>query len=257
MSDNNSSNNDEFLNSGKGGKKPGKKPTGTKGSFKRPKKLKAHETDRLGSNPFMKKYKIPVTPSFDRYISLNDPKRFVRTVYAANKEDINAIENDQFMPFLLESKFLRVYLEHNQGLRQKLFSLKPTAHSLFLWILFHLEYGKDYILLNRQDLTNKLHLKSKDTFYNARNELIENGIIQKTKVNDYYWINAQMFFVGNRPSYYPEQTFSKEMDLHDMKRKFKEDNNKTIERRKEIREQASLNPLVGFTKPDPGDTDEE
>lgn len=204
---------------------------GKKRIFRKPEKLEEFELSKMGTNPFREAWRFNATPSNYQFRLKNSEDNRSYTIYTADVEILQEVEKGNFTPYLLEGKYLRIHLENNQDLRQKIYRLSSCSHSLLLWIIFAAQYGKDFVLLNKQHLMNQLGL-SKGTVYKAEKELIQEGFIRKTRVVNYYWINCQFFFIGNRCHYLPEFVTTKDgLNIDEIRKDFKKRNSKTIKDR--------------------------
>lgn len=88
-------------------------------------------------------------------------------------------------------------------LRKVVSNMSDRAKSLFLWLLFEVEAGKDYLWLNYQRYMDENHISSLTTYKAALKELLMNNIICKSHKRTIYWINPRAFFCGSRPNKYP------------------------------------------------------
>lgn len=95
-------------------------------------------------------------------------------------------------------------LYKNKENRIVIASLKPNAKSLFIWIAFEVECGKDYFWINKDRYMNENNITSINTYKEAIKELVINNIICPSAVKDVYWINPRMLFCGSRINKYSE-----------------------------------------------------
>lgn len=84
-------------------------------------------------------------------------------------------------------------------------TLKPSTKDLLLYIIMSLGWGSDRIQLDREKLA-VWGLKTQ-SFYNARGELVDCGVICHYQKN-VYWINPAYFFKGDRFKYASENGVS-------------------------------------------------
>ena len=97
--------------------------------------------------------------------------------------------------------YTKIY--YHAGIKDMIYKLSPQAKSVYLFILYNLDSGKDWIQLNRQWYMTKNEVKSINTFKEAIKELCRYCfILQNVDYNDVYWINSQLFFQGNRITKY-------------------------------------------------------
>lgn len=81
-------------------------------------------------------------------------------------------------------------------------NLSDKAKSLFLWVAFELEVGKDYIWINRSRYMSELGISSTTTVSNAINELVRYGFLTYSSIKGIFWINPGFLFNGNRVKKY-------------------------------------------------------
>jgi len=86
--------------------------------------------------------------------------------------------------------------------RQITNNLTLRAKEMFLWLMYELEAGKDYIWINKVRYMNELQIKSVNTFKEAIENLTRYGYITPTIIKDVYWINPDLFFRGDRVKKY-------------------------------------------------------
>ena len=100
-----------------------------------------------------------------------------------------------------KTPFIRMYVTSP---RRKILSLcSPQAKSLFLWIIFEIEYSKDYLWINKKRYMEENEVSSA-TYSRALAELHRYNLIQPSVKKGIYWINPDFFFKGNRISKYPK-----------------------------------------------------
>jgi hypothetical protein len=66
-----------------------------------------------------------------------------------------------------------------------------------------LDKNTDLITLNVEECVTFLGIDSRTTYYKYLQDLVDNAIIVKHKVNS-YWVNPALIFNGNRIEYYKE-----------------------------------------------------
>ena len=110
---------------------------------------------------------------------------------------------DKFEDLTFEyKKFTKVYsVPENRKLIAK---LSDKAKSLYLWIIQVVPEGQKYFWMNRDLYTEENDIKSNTTIVNAIKELVKAQIISKSGVTNYYWINPEFFFCGNRLKAFPK-----------------------------------------------------
>ena len=87
--------------------------------------------------------------------------------------------------------------------RQLISQLSPKAKSLFLWLIYEADSGKDYIWVNKQRYMKENDITSINTYKTAIEELVTSLILATSLVKDVYWLNPRLFFSGNRVNKYP------------------------------------------------------
>lgn len=99
----------------------------------------------------------------------------------------------------------KVFVYTHRSLRESISALSGLAKGLFLWLLYEVEYGRDYIDLKKDRYMFENGLKSEWSYRKGRNELIRYKIICPTVVRGVYWINPAYFFAGSRSKKYPSR----------------------------------------------------
>ena len=99
----------------------------------------------------------------------------------------------------------KVSVYTHTSLRAAVSNLSGLGKSLFLWLLYEVDYGRDYIELNKGRYMLENGLKSEWSYRKGRNELIRCNIICSTVVRGVYWINPSYFFAGSRTKKYPSR----------------------------------------------------
>ena len=150
----------------------------------------------------MQKYKKPnldifkeIKNPFIPYLQIPVVKYTNRNVF--RKED-ELIVNDSF--FLEKTPSSKVYTKSEHRLIINKF--RSSAKELYLWLIYELKDGEDYIWINKQRYIEECEIKSVNTFKPAVEELIRYGILQISHIKDVYWINPDFLFKGNRINKY-------------------------------------------------------
>ena len=81
--------------------------------------------------------------------------------------------------------------------------LTASAKSLFLWLMYEIKAGEDYIWINKDRYLEET-LTSYNTYKKGLLELHRYAFITPTKVKGVYWINPDFFFNGSRVKKYPK-----------------------------------------------------
>lgn len=98
------------------------------------------------------------------------------------------------------TSFARIYTTSQR--RTILSACSPQAKSLFLWIIFEIDYGKDYLWINKNRYMEE-NLVSLATYRRSIKELHRYNLIQPSVKKGIYWINPDFVFKGNRVEKYP------------------------------------------------------
>lgn len=94
--------------------------------------------------------------------------------------------------------------------RKTIAMLPPGPSKLWLWVQQELEYGKDYICINRDRYMAESGIKSINTYKDALGGLLRTGLLSLTLIPGVYWIDADMVFQGDRIKKYSAQTVVEE-----------------------------------------------
>lgn len=104
-----------------------------------------------------------------------------------------------------DSKFCKVYTR--LGFRLHVSELSDNSKSLFLWMIYDLDYNEEFIEFDTKRI-KKYRIennKSNVEFLDSLKELIRASIISHTGIGRIYWINPLFFFNGNRLKKYPDK----------------------------------------------------
>ena len=127
----------------------------------------------------------------------------ILTVSVADKSVFKTDNDGIHLPneYIMEKETsTRVYTksEHRLFITQ----LSDKSKSLYLWLLYEIEPGKDYLWINKERY--KQESKTSDNTYRAAiEELVNNLVLAPSLVRNVYWINPRLFFSGNRVNKYP------------------------------------------------------
>jgi hypothetical protein len=103
---------------------------------------------------------------------------------------------------LERDEYCKVYTKSEN--RKIVAQLSPSAKSLFLWIVYELESGKDYLWVNKRRYMEENSVSSINTYKKAIAELARLTFICASVVKDVYWINPKLMFAGSRINKYPK-----------------------------------------------------
>lgn len=144
------------------------------------KKLPEFKEQELGGNPFAQKLEIPVT----EIVSDVD--------YEADEEGV--IINKKI--YAEKTRKVELYIHENAN--NNVANLSDKAQRLYLFLLYSVNRGKDFLQINSEYYMKLNRIKSFTTYSNAVKELVRYEYIVKSCVNSVYWINPYRFFPGSR-----------------------------------------------------------
>ncbi len=151
------------------------------------KKQQIIDESKLGLNPLVNNLQIEAT-------KLTDINKFV------------LFEGVQVPVSTLIEKRQNTKLFYCSGCKDMVYNLSPGAKSLYLYVLYNLEGGQDWIQINVQWYMTKNSIKSINTYKEAAKELCRYLFLSKSvDYNDVYWINPMLFFSGNRIAKYSDK----------------------------------------------------
>lgn len=154
--------------------------------------------EELGVNPFSFNLQVPVKQMEFKKQYIKDAEGNLTNVTA----EVEAVEICKF------------YCSPENRKIRNAFSLR--AKEMYLWLLDEIEYGKDYIWINKDRYMKEMNISSMNTYKDALNELIRYGHLTETITKGVYWINPEFFFKGNRITKYPKNIkvqYSKEQEF--------------------------------------------
>ena len=151
------------------------------------------DESKLKENVFCDKLQIPVT-------EVHDINTYIRDSEGLPTKKVYYLERQQYAK-----------LFYCDGAKDKIYKLSPAAKSLFLYVLHHLEHGKDWVIIDRKLYMQKNGISSINTVKKAISELWSVNLINPTAAypNLVYWINPKYFFCGNRTKKYPDNLIIK------------------------------------------------
>lgn len=157
------------------------------------KKQKFNESD-LGTNPLVTdEFVVKLRRIKSKYILKDDLRSEIEgTVERVEVSHYTMVEQESFTKVYNRSAF-----------RLHIMNLSLKASKLYLWIIYELDPGKDYIWFNRDRIKKELGI-SDNTYRRAIKELQTAIIILPSIVKDIYWINPDLIFHGSRKDKYPE-----------------------------------------------------
>lgn len=144
------------------------------------------DPEKLKNNPLVNEdFRIVVNKMIDEKSFKREDDLLVHKDYEMEKESITKVYT------------LPLY-------RKLVSTLSPRAKSLFLWLLYEIESGKDYIWINKYRYMEENDISSINTYKESIVDLIVPNIICATIYPDVYWINPRYFFNGNRMNKYQD-----------------------------------------------------
>lgn len=91
-----------------------------------------------------------------------------------------------------------VKIFNNADNRKVVMALSSAGKSVFLSVLYSLDYGSEKVTLRVRRLMRECFISSHHTFTKGIEELERYGIIAATDTKYEYWINSAIFFAGDR-----------------------------------------------------------
>lgn len=89
--------------------------------------------------------------------------------------------------------------------RKLITALGNSAKSLFLFVLYSLQSGQDWLKINRDRYMAENSVGSINTYKSALSELLKANILREVEGHKgHYWINPRLFFCGSRINKYPD-----------------------------------------------------
>jgi hypothetical protein len=86
----------------------------------------------------------------------------------------------------------------NPDYRKLVSYMSASGKSLYLWIIYEIEPGKDWLWVNKDRYMEENRVSSINTYKSAIKELCTHLIISPTLYKDTYWINPRIAYNGNR-----------------------------------------------------------
>ena len=89
--------------------------------------------------------------------------------------------------------------------RDRVDGLSLNGKQLFLWMLYRIDYGNDWCLVDRSKYMEVHNLQSVNTYKAGVFDLVEKGVIAYTTIRDVFYINPKIFFAGSRAKKFPDK----------------------------------------------------
>lgn len=121
-------------------------------------------------------------------------------------EDHYKIKDDVKLPYEIELEYTRFFKVYStKAHRMIVNNLQPSTKELFLWLMYTIEYGEDYVWINKKRYMEECSV-SLNTYKKSIKEMIRYGLIVPMGLYDNtYWINPDFFFKGSRVNKYPDK----------------------------------------------------
>ena len=113
---------------------------------------------------------------------------------------------------LERDSYSKVYIKPEN--RRIIAQLSPSSKSLFLWVVYEMEQGRDYLWVNKRRYMEENDITSINTYKKAMAELVRLTFLCASIVKDVYWINPRLMFCGSRINKYRDHLI-----LHEPKKK--------------------------------------
>lgn len=156
------------------------------------KKLQEIDESKLLLNPFVNNLHIEAT-------KLTDTGKFVLDE-----------TGDPVQVSTLVEKRQNTKVFYCPGCKDMVYNLSPGAKSLYLYVLYNLDSGQDWVQINTEWYMTKNNIKSINTYKEAAKELCRYLFLSQTvDYKNVYWINPMLFFSGNRIVKYPDKVVIK------------------------------------------------
>lgn len=145
-------------------------------------------------NPFMVLSSIETTSITvtNKMVNVNDIKEGIITSLPSQITSTLMLDKEEYCKVFTRA-----------GFRLHVTAMSPNAKSLYMWLMYELDYSVDFIEINKKRYVNESKLNYKQ-YQLAIKELIDFCVISPTSVNDVYWTNSLFFFKGDRLKKYPE-----------------------------------------------------
>jgi hypothetical protein len=145
-------------------------------------------------------------PKIDESKLINNP--FANPKFRIHTRPSGAIQYEKYGDMLLPKevnleKEANTKVYHLTNIRDLLFIMDSQGRDLFIWLIYTVTVGKDWVWINKELYMDKAKIKSYTTYRKAVDEIITYGIVTPTMYTDTYWINPAVFFCGSRVNKYP------------------------------------------------------
>lgn len=169
----------------------------------RPKKKPDFTEKQLGVNPLTENFTLKCRDVLDTKVyveidKITSSEGVVMTGKSVKNQYCFTVEQEQFTKVFNKSAY-----------RLHIMSLSPKARDLYLWLIYEIDCGKDYIWVNKERYMEELNV-SVNTINSAIQDLIASIVIVPSAIKDVFWINPLFFFNGNRLEKYKDKIIKDE-----------------------------------------------
>lgn len=145
------------------------------------------EWERHDGNPF--RDEMIVTPSSITRKS-KDPNRVMLVKDTGQEKSITF----SYTEFRESDAFVKIFKENIK----RMFNLSKTAMKLFWYASTELVINNEVVCITMDEAMDFCEFKGRKSYFDGMSELLDRGIIAKTDRDDYYFVNAAIFFSGSR-----------------------------------------------------------
>jgi hypothetical protein len=103
--------------------------------------------------------------------------------------------------------YIKMYCDRDK--RLLIANLSNGAMRLYMYIMFSIDYGKDWVEIGYRRYMEENGVKSINTYKSSLAELCRYLFVYPSLVDGVYWINPRLFFKGSRVNKYPKNVFVK------------------------------------------------
>jgi hypothetical protein len=146
----------------------------------------------LKKNPFTENFSFPVfeKKSTQQLFEGHEGEMMTQTEYEVKKSMLIEVQ-----------RYAKVF--DNKISRERLEKTSDRARTLWLYIVYGIRSGEDFIIVNQKNLLERWGL-AYHSYRRAVSDLVDAGVIQYTNYSNVYWINPAVFFKGSRIRKYPD-----------------------------------------------------
>lgn len=160
---------------------------------------------RSETNPFMVNIGVAKIHAVQCY----SKEKYIQSDSIKVEDGIALPIDDSFKGADLSSNFLvdrenRCFVYQGKPSKEIVRKLDSMGRAMFLYVQYNLGKNSDVIKLTLEEYADfwDYSPKASKTFYDAVNQLMGAGVIQRKKANN-FWVNPMIIFNGNRIDKYP------------------------------------------------------